>query len=526
LSHEVGNLFAEAAANTKPHDDGSPLMPMVRALFRVCVFASVLVFSPFSRAIAQITSTLSPVGASAATSGTSLNAVDVGAPAVRGATTYVSGVYAVTGAGTDIGSTSDQFQFVAQAVSGDLDISARIISLTPVDEWTKAGIMVREALSGSSRYAMAEVTTGHGYGFQQRLETGGFSDFVAGGAAAGLSWVRLVRSGQIFEAFRSVDGRTWVSFARDTVPMGDTVYVGLAVTSHAPARVATAIFDTVTLAQSPVATPTPAPTPTPTPAPAPPPAPAPTPPPVAPTPTPPTANRPPTVVLTSPVNGARFGAPASILLTANATDPENRLARVDYYVSGIKIGSSAAAPFSFTWSGAGPGTYSFAAVALDADGATATSATSTIQVVVSGSFIPPTTSPTAPTSPTPTAPLAPAPAPTSPAPTPTAPPPPPPPVAPVAAPAVVVFTMSAAHATLVRTYRLDIFPNGANPNAATPIASSDLGKGTPDAAGDITVDQATFFSSLQPGNYLATVTAVAIFGSLVDGRSTPVVLLR
>jgi hypothetical protein len=96
----------------------------------------------------------------------------------------------------------------------------------------------------------------------------------------------------------------------------------------------------------------------------------------------------------------------------------------------------------------------------------------------------------------------------------------------VAPPTLVVFTASAAHTTLVRSYRLDVFASGANPNAATPVASTDLGKPSPDGSGDISVDRASFFLALNPGSYIATVSAVPIFGSLVDGRSTPVVLLR
>jgi hypothetical protein len=88
-----------------------------------------------------------------------------------------------------------------------------------------------------------------------------------------------------------------------------------------------------------------------------------------------------------------------------------------------------------------------------------------------------------------------------------------------------VFTASAGHA-VVRTYRLDIFASGANPNVAKPVASSDLGHPQPDASGDITIDRAVFFAALKPGSYLATVTAVGVNASLGEGRSVPVVLLR
>jgi hypothetical protein len=60
----------------------------------------------------------------------------------------------------------------------------------------------------------------------------------------------------------------------------------------------------------------------------------------------------------------------------------------------------------------------------------------------------------------------------------------------------------------VTSYRLDIFAASANPATDTPIASSDLGKPTPDATSTITVDRATFFGALAAGQYLAAVKAI------------------
>ena len=87
-----------------------------------------------------------------------------------------------------------------------------------------------------------------------------------------------------------------------------------------------------------------------------------------------------------------------------------------------------------------------------------------------------------------------------------------------AGPVSVVFHASTDHATVV-SYLLDVFANGSNPNTASPIASSNLGKPGVDANGDITVDRATFFNALAPGTYLVTVSAIGPGGS---SRSTAV----
>jgi hypothetical protein len=84
-----------------------------------------------------------------------------------------------------------------------------------------------------------------------------------------------------------------------------------------------------------------------------------------------------------------------------------------------------------------------------------------------------------------------------------------------AAPRLVVFGKSVDDSTLVTSYRLDIFADGANPATATRVAWSDLGKPTADANGDITVDRQTFFTGLAPAAYVATVSAVGPGG---EGR--------
>jgi Domain of unknown function (DUF4082)/PASTA domain len=85
-------------------------------------------------------------------------------------------------------------------------------------------------------------------------------------------------------------------------------------------------------------------------------------------------------------------------------------------------------------------------------------------------------------------------------------------------PITVVFHASTDHATVV-SYLLEVFANGSDPNTATPLASSDLGKPAPDGSGDITVDRTTFFNALAPGTYLVTVSSIGPGG---PGRSTAV----
>ena len=61
-------------------------------------------------------------------------------------------------------------------------------------------------------------------------------------------WVRLVRAGNTFTAYRSSDGVSWTQQGyAQTISMGEDVYVGLAVTSHNDGTLCTAVFDNVNI---------------------------------------------------------------------------------------------------------------------------------------------------------------------------------------------------------------------------------------------------------------------------------------
>ena len=65
-------------------------------------------------------------------------------------------------------------------------------------------------------------------------------------------WVKLVRSGNNFSAFRSADGVTWIQVGTtQTITMSSTVYVGLAVTSHLNGTSCTGVLDNVAVNAAP-----------------------------------------------------------------------------------------------------------------------------------------------------------------------------------------------------------------------------------------------------------------------------------
>ena len=453
---------------------------------------------------------------------------DIGSPDVAGAASVSGGTFTVTGGGTDIWSTSDQFQFMYQPVDGDLEIVARVASIEQMHQWSKAGVMIRSALTAGSSHAFMLGSAAKGWAFQRRLVAGGSSVNTPGSFANPPGWVKLVRSGDTFRGYESIDGSTWVLVGTETIQMAPTVYVGLAVTSHNSQRAARATFTNVTVA------------------------------PTQPANQPPTVtligpasgttytapatvtfqatagdtdgtisrvdfyagaqlilsdttspygatwnnvpagtydltavatdnggaattsstarvtinaptNQPPTVSITSPTNGASYTAPATVTINANATDADGTVTRVDFYRGSTLIGSDTTSPYSVSWSNVAAGSYVLTAVAFDNGGASTTSAA--VSVTVSSTALVPTK---------------------------------------------VAFTPSADHATGVTSYSVAL-RRATDPVTATPVATKDLGKPAP-VNNEITVDISDIVDPLSAGSYYAVVTAIGAGGS---SQSTP-----
>ena len=106
-------------------------------------------------------------------------------------------------------------------------------------------------------------------------------------------------------------------------------------------------------------------------------------------------NTAPTVSLTAPTANASFLTPASIALSADATDTGGGIYKVEFFQGPTLLATDLTAPYSYTWAGAPVGSYSLTARATDTGGLTATS--SAVSITVSDPVVP-TVSITAPSS--------------------------------------------------------------------------------------------------------------------------------
>lgn len=106
-----------------------------------------------------------------------------------------------------------------------------------------------------------------------------------------------------------------------------------------------------------------------------------------------TVNVLPSVSMTSPSGGAVFAAPGSITVTANASDSDGTISKVEFFHGGTNlIATVTSSPYTYNWTGVAAGSYSLTAKATDNNNGATTS--SPVPVTVSNT---PTVSLTSPT---------------------------------------------------------------------------------------------------------------------------------
>jgi ABC-type transport system involved in multi-copper enzyme maturation permease subunit len=117
----------------------------------------------------------------------------------------------------------DNFYFVRQPLSGDGSITVRVASMTGLlpsanggpnatrpglEEWAKAGIIIKQSLNQGSAYAAMMVTAGHGVRMQWNY-TGDTAGLPGAVGPANPRWLRLTRAGDVLTGYDSADGTHW-----------------------------------------------------------------------------------------------------------------------------------------------------------------------------------------------------------------------------------------------------------------------------------------------------------------------------
>jgi hypothetical protein len=168
------------------------------------------------------------------------------------AVTETAGKMTLTGAGTDIWNSSDDFVYAYKTLTGDGTIVARVTSVgTGSNTWAKGGVMIRDSINGGSTFVDTVITGGGGNGasFQFRL----VADAVPGTSTDSATvltapyWVKIERIGDNIGGYISANGTAWTPLGvPQAIKMTAPVLIGICITSHAAGEDRTFQFDSIT----------------------------------------------------------------------------------------------------------------------------------------------------------------------------------------------------------------------------------------------------------------------------------------
>lgn len=177
-------------------------------------------------------------------------AMDIGRPPFPSKATLdaQTGAFTLKSSGPDIWGNDDNFLFVHKKISGDFEISARVVEIDHSSEWAKVGVMVRWDLATNARNASLVMTPAHGLSHQRRLSAWSGTSAVKVEPLPLPHWVKLKRTGDKIAGFRSIDGKTWTPTTSDEIKgLPAEIYAGIVSISHAEGVMGRAVIDNVSL---------------------------------------------------------------------------------------------------------------------------------------------------------------------------------------------------------------------------------------------------------------------------------------
>jgi len=174
--------------------------------------------------------------------------LDIGYPGFAGAGGQDGDFHILHGVVLNVWATTESFRFYWQRMAGDMTAIARVGPIGYTADWAKAGVMFREDGTPGARFSFMFVTPGGQASLQYRATPNNNAGAVSATPNSNPErWVKLVRKGNTFFGYHSVDGASWVSAGQVNITMASSAYVGLGLTAHNNNALSTATFDFVAL---------------------------------------------------------------------------------------------------------------------------------------------------------------------------------------------------------------------------------------------------------------------------------------
>ena len=172
---------------------------------------------------------------------------DIGPVGISGTGTRSNGTFHVSGGGNDIAGTSDAFHYFHRRWTGDGTLIVRVAQSMQSEAWARGGLMFRANLNADSSYALMYYRAGGRTGFQTRTGSGQDTAFQDGSWGYAPCWLKLIRRGNSFLGYESIDGTNWALVgSASSIEMPETIFVGFGVTSHRAGTLHAMAFDQTT----------------------------------------------------------------------------------------------------------------------------------------------------------------------------------------------------------------------------------------------------------------------------------------
>lgn len=138
--------------------------------------------------------------------------------------------------------TADAQAFIQRTLCGNGSITAQVTSITGGSGW--AGVVMRETTDAGAKKVQLSTNLGNQLRREARVQTNGSAyPFYVPGLQR--HWVRIVRQGNQFISYASINGINWQQVMVSTISMGECIEIGLALTNGVGNTTVTANFANV-----------------------------------------------------------------------------------------------------------------------------------------------------------------------------------------------------------------------------------------------------------------------------------------
>jgi hypothetical protein len=173
-----------------------------------------------------------------------------------GAASVTSSHLILTGRGADIYGAKNEFVTAYRSdLTGDFDVSVKVISLDSTFDWAQAGIVAATDLNDLTKggYVAVDVSSGHGYTvFYDKTAPAGQLDGNSGaGKTIFPAWLRLAKRGTQYTAYYKIqETGSWTALPTPPPSLNTqaNAQIGLFMVSHNANQTGKAVFDDFTCA--------------------------------------------------------------------------------------------------------------------------------------------------------------------------------------------------------------------------------------------------------------------------------------